>query len=124
MNTLALFALEITLCLGIGLAVAGYLNPVLKDVLEHLCGTPLAARFWQTFTRLMLLLVPLLLVLWPERHSPPPVEQMAELLRGTLLRTLTGLVLGLTAVAWNIWLFAAKSQGAAAAARANPEEAP
>lgn len=110
MSALTLFGLEITLCLAIGLAVAGYLNPVLRDVLEHLCGTPLAARFWETFTRLMLLLIPLLLVLWPERRiDPAPGEYLAELLRANLLRTLTGLVLGLVVVAWNVWLFAVKS---------------
>lgn len=109
MSALTWFGLEVSLCLAIGFAVAGYLNPVLRDVLEHLCGTALAARFWQTFTRLMLLLVPLLLVLWPERVEAPPLDRLAELLRGSLLRTLTGLVLGLVAVAWNVWLFAAKS---------------
>jgi hypothetical protein len=68
-------------------------------VLEHLCGTALAARFWQTFARLMLPLV-----LWPERVEAPPLDRLAELLRGSLLRTLTGLVLGLVVVAWNVWL--------------------
>jgi len=122
MNTLTWFALEIILCLGLGWAVGAYLNPVLKEVLEHLCGSPLAARFWLTFTRLMLLLFPLMLVLWPDRHIPPQLELLAELLRGTLLRTLIGLILGLGVVAWNIWLFAAKPQNTPAPPLSNPQQ--
>jgi hypothetical protein len=119
MNSLMVFGLEIAVCLSLSLAVSSYLRPVLGEVLEGLCGTPLAARFWMTFTHLMLLLVPLLLVLWLSHTATLSFDLLAELLRNTLLRTLIGLMLGVVTVAANVWLFAVDSHRQKTAAR-NP----
>jgi hypothetical protein len=123
MNSLMVFGLEIAVCLSISLATSGYLRPVLVEVLEGLCGTSLAARFWTTFTHLMLLLVPLLLVLWLSHTATLSLDLLAELLRNTLLRTLLGLMLGLIAVAANVWMFAVDSQRQKATASIPPAPA-
>lgn len=106
MSGLSVFTIEVTLCLSISWSISGYLRPVLSEVLEKLCESPLAARFWITFTHLMLLMFPLLLVLLYSHTAFLNLDHMAELLRNTLLRTLIGLTLGLVAVAANVWMFA------------------
>ena len=63
MNTLTIFATQI----GINLLISGLslwvLSRPLINVLDDLCPTKRQAEFWQTYTRLMLSISPLLLCL-------------------------------------------------------------
>ncbi len=58
MNNLAAFALDLLLTIVLALLLVVYLSPSLFRILVDLCGTDERARFWLTFSRILLLGIP------------------------------------------------------------------
>ncbi len=103
MNALLLFIFEITLCLGISLALISLLKPFLRDVLTDTCGTAGRADFWVMFTQLMLIISPLLVVAcFAPTLATNPLNIVHELQK-TLFRTLLGDFIALSAIGRVVW---------------------
>ncbi len=58
MNDVAAFALDLALTLIAALLLTVYLGPSLLRILVDLCGTEERARFWLTFSRILLVGIP------------------------------------------------------------------
>lgn len=106
MNTLLLFATEITISLGFSAVVLVAMSRPLKNVLQDLCPTKRQADFWLSYTRIMLLLTPLLLVLVVDGLNAS--GDVLNNVRVTLIATLAGLLLGLMIVGKRIFLPASR----------------
>jgi hypothetical protein len=91
-NYLLLLA-ESILSIGVSLAVIGVLSPSLKNVLHRICSDEQSALFWVKYTKVMLVVAPLLLVLIVDSlaRSQDPIVG----LRMALMAALTGILLGL-----------------------------
>lgn len=97
-NSMLILTIETLLSLGTSALVIYLLQPVLQALLKELCHGEIHARFWSTFTRLMLLMAPLLVVLLYS-HSPSAEEiDIARVIRDSLLHILTGEFIGLLTV--------------------------
>jgi len=96
MNPCLLLAAKTLLCLALSLVVLRVLSRPLRDTLDRLCPDAQAAAFWLCYTRLMMVIAPLLLVLVVDlfsRHAEP-----LDGLRFALMATLAGLLVGLRAI--------------------------
>ncbi|MDR2186553.1 MAG: hypothetical protein LBE62_00705 [Azonexus sp.] len=96
MDAYLVFAFEIAISIAVSLVALRLLSSPLIGVLRRVCPDEEAALFWQTYTKVMLLLAPLLMVLMfglfassgdPLRH----LQLMA-------LAALGGLLLGLVII--------------------------
>ncbi len=96
MNTLTIFSIEILISLSLSLITLWLLAKPLVDVLEDLCPTKKQANFWLAYTRIMLLISPLLLVLMVSLNSRHHAN--VETIKISLVSTLTGLLLGMIIV--------------------------
>lgn len=103
MNTLAIFGLEITLCLGISFILIALLRPLLRGVLTDTCGTEQRAEFWVMFTQLMLVISPLLVVVYFVPTATIAQLNMAHELQQALFRTLLGDFIALSVIGKVIW---------------------
>lgn len=103
MDTLLLFILEIALCLAISLTLILILKPLLRDVLTETCGTEKRAEFWVTFTQLMLLISPLLIVIYFAPTAPMIQANVARELQQALFHALLGDFIALSAIGRVIW---------------------
>jgi MFS-type transporter involved in bile tolerance (Atg22 family) len=93
MNTYILLAAESLICVAVSLAGLHAMSRPLMNVLSRICPDEQAASFWLTYTRLMLMLTPLLMVLLVDlftRFSNP-----MDTLRLALIAALSGLLAGL-----------------------------
>lgn len=89
------FLLELALSLAISTFILTLLQPVLREMLRELCRGESRAAFWSTFTRLMIFIAPLLVVILFTRASHPGDIVLVKALRDTLLHTLFGQFIGL-----------------------------
>lgn len=96
MNTHYLLPLELLICVLMSLAVLRVLSGPLSNVLERICPDKPAAIFWLSYTKLMLMCVPLLLVLTVDlfTHFSNPMDN----LRFALMAGLAGLLIGLHSI--------------------------
>lgn len=96
MNAYLLLLVEALTSIAISLAVLYVLSRPLLDILARICPDEQAAAFWLSYTKLMLMIAPLLLVLAVDlfSHFSDPLDS----LRLALLATLGGLLLGLHAI--------------------------
>ncbi len=96
MNAYVLLVAESLLCIAASLAVLYALSRPLMNVLTRICPDEQAASFWLTYTRVMMFLAPLLLVLMVDlfTHFANPMDT----LRLALIAALGGLLAGLHAV--------------------------
>lgn len=103
MNAYALLATELLISITISLAVLHTMSRPLKNVLTRICPDEQAAFFWLSYTRIMMLLAPLLLVLSVDlfTHFVNPMDT----LRLASIAALGGLLVGLHAVGKQIGLF-------------------
>lgn len=106
MNALTIFASEITISLMLSGLSLWMLSGPLNNVLDDLCPTRRQAEFWQTYTRLMLSISPLLLVLVVSSfiHGSNIVTHM----KASLVAGLLGLLIGLLIVGRRIFMPAAR----------------
>lgn len=103
MNSLALFSIEIAICLCISFAVVSLLKGLLANVLTETCGTDKRAAFWVMFTQLMLYLTPLLIIVYFIPTDPITENNLVLALKETLFYSLLGIVVGLAVVGKVIW---------------------
>ena len=93
MDAYLLLSLEMLVSVAASMIVLRILAAPLSRTLEHICPDEQSASFWLSYTRVMLVIAPLILVLIVDsfsRYSAAP-----ESLRMTVLATLTGLLLGM-----------------------------
>lgn len=103
MNTYLLLLLELLLSAGASLLVLRILARPLIKTLQRICPDDASAGFWLSYTQVMLVITPLILVLLMDifsRYSTPE-----DSLRMTLLASLGGLLLGLYRVGANLGRF-------------------
>lgn len=98
MNTLTIFIIEIFISFIISGTTLWALNNPLKNVLEDLCPTKIRAEFWAAYTRIMLCVAPLLLVVLFSNTSKyvlmSPNAAIA-VIKSTMIAALAGLLFGL-----------------------------
>ncbi len=93
MNSYLLLLSEILLSLLASLLVLKALSTPLLNMLERVCPNGDAAQFWLNYTRVMLMMAPLLLVLVMHsftRHSSPE-----DALRMALIAALLAMLIGM-----------------------------
>ncbi len=93
MNAFLLLSLELLISLAASLAVLRVLAGPLLRTLQHLCPDEQSASFWLSYTRIMLVIAPLMLVLLIDAFSD--LDDPLGSLRLGLLATLGGLLLGM-----------------------------
>jgi hypothetical protein len=105
MNPHLLVLVKLAITVAISLSVLRVLARPLVDVLERICPDAQSARFWLSYTRLMLIMAPALLVLAVDLVSRfgDPLDS----LRVALMAALAGLLLGLQAIGRRIGGFVA-----------------
>ncbi|MEJ2611657.1 MAG: hypothetical protein P8179_16660 [Candidatus Thiodiazotropha sp.] len=103
MNALALFSIEIIICLSISLVITYRLKGLLMDVLIETCGTEKRAAFWVIFTQLMLYLAPLLIVVYFTPNGAISEKSLLVALKDTLFYSLLGVFIGLAIIGKVIW---------------------
>lgn len=60
MNTIGSFVIQVALTLTIAVLLTRYLRPFLRRILIDLCGTEDRARFWEAFSNILLIGIPLI----------------------------------------------------------------
>ncbi|MDH5368539.1 MAG: hypothetical protein OEW99_00825 [Gammaproteobacteria bacterium] len=103
MNTLALFLIEVLICIGISFSVLYLLKPLLRQILIDTCGNQTRAEFWVMFTQLMLFIAPLLIVIFFAPTQEVTTIHVTEVIQATLFRSLLGVFLALTMIGQVIW---------------------
>ena len=103
MNAYILLLTESLLSIAASLAVLYALSQPLMNVLTRICPDDQAASFWLSYTKIMLILAPLLLVLAVDlfTHFNSPMDT----LRLALIAALGGLLAGLHSVGKRIGRF-------------------
>ncbi len=96
MNAYLLLCAESLISLAVSLAVLRVLAGALVNVLGRICPDAETAAFWHGYTKLMLVIAPLLLVLTADMftHFSDPLDS----LRFALMAALAGLLAGLHAI--------------------------
>jgi hypothetical protein len=107
MNTFTLFSLEIFISLSMSFITLWILSKPLVNVLEDLCPTKTQADFWLAYTRIMLLISPLLLVLMVSLNSRHIND--INSIKFSLVSSLAGLLLGMLIVGKKIFEPASKT---------------
>ena len=103
MNAYVLLVAELLLSISASLVVLYSLSQPLMNVLTRICPDEQAASFWLSYTRIMLMLAPLLLVLTVDlfTHFSNPMDT----LRLALIAAMGGLLVGLRSVGKRIGQF-------------------
>lgn len=102
METIYLFISEILISLFLSTFSLWVLSKPLINVLNDLCPTKKQAEFWQAYTRLMLLISPLLLVLMV--GSFVSSDDVLAHIRISLMAGLAGLLIGMIIVGKKIFV--------------------
>jgi hypothetical protein len=109
MNGLTIFFTEISISLVLSLLTLLVLSKPLINILEDLCPTQKQAAFWLVYTRVMLFISPLLLVLIVSVMAKSNNE--IESIKISLIAALAGLLLGMLIVGKKIFEPAKKLNG-------------
>ena len=96
MSTVLIFAIEIIISLCLSMVTLWLLAKPLVNILEDLCPTKKQADFWLAYTRIMLLISPLLLVLVVSMVKSG--DNSIETIKISLVSALAGLLLGMVIV--------------------------
>jgi membrane-associated phospholipid phosphatase len=100
MNALMGLMLTVTVSLMLSTILVKVLSHPLQSILAQLCPSTDASRFWVAFTAVMLYIAPLLFAMF--FSSFEPVQDVAALVRSTLVTTLVGASAALIVVGYNI----------------------
>lgn len=103
MNTYLMLPLELLISIATSVAVLRTLSIPLKKTLEQLCPDEQPAEFWFTYTKVMLVITPLILVLIVDlltRYSNP-----MDSLRVTMLASFVGLLIGMQRIGLKLGRF-------------------
>jgi hypothetical protein len=108
MENFLLLSLESLTSITISLTVLYVLSRPLMDVLSRICPDEQAASFWLSYTKVMLLIAPLLLVLTMDMfaHFSAPLDA----LRFSLIMALSGVLIGLYMVGERLGRFVTSPQ--------------
>lgn len=106
MTSITLFIIEIFISLTLSTIVLFTLSKPLINILEDLCHTPHQAQFWLAYTRMMMFISPLLVVLLS--GSLTNIQGLAHI-KLALMSALAGLLLGLMIVGRRIYIPASKT---------------
>lgn len=101
MNNLNLLLLEVSISVLTSIVIMILLSRPLKSALLDLCPTDTQALFWLAYTRIMLLISPLLLVLFV--NSTHRGDTFNDL-RAAMIAALTGLLIGLIIVGRKMYI--------------------
>ena len=93
MNAYLLLLLEMLISISASIVVLRVLTTPLLRTLEHICPDEQAATFWLSYTRVMLVIAPLILVLIMDSFSR--YGNPLDSLRMTVLAALGGLLVGM-----------------------------
>jgi len=97
-SNLIAFPLEMLVSISISGFVLFLLQPVLREILKELCRRETRAAFWTTFTRLMIFIAPLIVVVLFTKNTGQHFMELVETVRATLLHALLGQFIGLTII--------------------------
>lgn len=100
MSSFTILIIEILICISISLLFITLLRALLLNQLTEVCGNNTRARFWLTFTQLMMIIFPLLIVIYHAPVSSPQIFEFASELKNILFRTLLGDFMTLLTVGW------------------------
>ncbi len=103
MNTYLFLLAELALSIALSLTALSVLSRPLVDVLCRICPDEQAAVFWQSYTKVMLILAPLLLVLGVDLLTS--FRDPLDSLRLALIAALGGLLLALYSVGQRLGRF-------------------
>lgn len=108
MNAYFLLFAESLISIAVSLAVLYVLSGPLVNILSRICPDEQAAVFWLSYTKVMLMIAPLLLVLTVEMftHFGDPIDS----LRLALMAALGGLLIGLHSIGKRLGQFVATPQ--------------
>lgn len=108
MNAYFLLLSEALVSVAISLAVLYVLSRPLMNILGRICPDEQAAAFWLSYTKVMLMIAPLLLVLIVDMftHSSNSIDS----LRLALMAVLGGLLIGLNSIGKRLGKFVVMSQ--------------
>lgn len=95
-NAYLLLFVELLVSLAASLALLWMLSRPLLDVLVRICPDEPAAAFWLSYTRIMLVIAPVLLVLIADLCAR--FKEPMDSLRLALIVTLTGLLIGMRSI--------------------------
>ncbi|MBF0369391.1 MAG: hypothetical protein HQL52_08050 [Magnetococcales bacterium] len=94
MNVWTFFLLQMAISLFISGVVVFVLSPALRPILADICGADHRARFWVTYSNVMMVLVPLLVVIFMGELQYSE-ERTLILLKRALGGTIAGLIVTL-----------------------------
>lgn len=108
MNAYFLLILESLTSIAVSLAVLYVLSRPLMNTLARICPDEQAAAFWLGYTKVMLMIAPLLLVLMLDlfTHFSDPIDT----LRLALIAALAGLLVGLHTIGKRLGKFVTSPQ--------------
>lgn len=101
MDSLVLFIAEIVLSAAMSIVVLAILSTPLRNVLTDLCLTAKQADFWVAYTRIMLFMSPLMLVLMVDGMTQVQ-NNLIDNIQRALASALAGLILGMIIVGYRI----------------------
>jgi len=109
MNTIISFVVEVSFTFMIAILLVRYLRPFLRKILIDLCGTEERAQFWEAFSNILLIGIPVIFALnyRPAASSP---EGLFFEIAGKLSGNLGGLLLALIGVGFIVSFFALASR--------------
>jgi len=111
MNTLALFITEIIISLCLSGITLWVLNKPLINILEDLCPTKKQSHFWVAYTRIMLSITPLLMVLFftkVYKYGRLSGVDSIYVIKASMIAALTGLLIGMLIVGRKVIIPASK----------------
>lgn len=114
MNAYLLLFVELLISVAASLAVLRVLSLPLVNVLGRICPDQQAALFWLSYTKVMLMIAPLLLVLTVDllTHFSSPMDS----LRLALIAALGGLLIGMLSIGKRLGRFVSAAQESGRAA--------
>lgn len=112
MNVYLLLLVECFASLAVSLMVLRVLLHPLMNVLVRICPDEQAAAFWISYTKLMLVIAPLLLVLTVGMMTR--FDNSIDTIRITLIAVLAGMLIGLHAIGKRLGQFVKTPEAASA----------
>lgn len=97
MENILLFGIEVAISAGMSTAVLTLLSTPLRNALEDLCPTAKQADFWVAYTRIMLFLAPLMLVMLVDSLTVNQ-DNIIDNIQISLVAALAGMLLGMMIV--------------------------
>jgi len=101
MNELTLLSIETTISVISSITIMMLISNPLKEALSDLCPTETQAKFWLAYTRTMLMISPLLMVLFI--NSLHKGDTFSDL-RSAFIAALTGLLIGLIIIGRKMYI--------------------